>query len=49
MSLEQIIKKTTCNTLLKYLLSYERLKTYFQTSGQEICAILGFFPILKQQ
>ena len=31
------------------LLRYERLKPYFQTSAQEISAILGYFPILKQQ
>ena len=31
------------------LLSYERLKLYFQTSAQEISAILEYFPILKQQ
>ena len=31
------------------LLSYERLSTYFQTSTQEISAILGHFPILVQQ
>ena len=29
--------------------SYERLKPYFLTSAQEISAILGYFPILKQQ
>ena len=29
--------------------SYERLKTYFRTSAQEISAILGHFPILIQQ
>ena len=28
-------------------LSYETLKTYFQTSAQEIRAILGHFPILS--
>ena len=28
---------------------YERLKTYFQTSTQEISAILGYFPILNPQ
>ena len=28
---------------------YERLKPYFQTSAQEISAILEYFPILKQQ
>ena len=33
----------------QFLLSYERLKTYFQTSVQEIGANLGHFPILKQQ
>ena len=26
----------------------QRLKTYFPTSAQEISAILGHFPILKQ-
>ena len=31
------------------LLSYERLETYFPTSAEEISAILGHFPILKQQ
>ena len=32
------------------MLRYERLKPYFQpTSAQEISAILGYFPILKQQ
>ena len=30
-------------------IQYERLKPYFQTSAQEISAILGYFPILKQQ
>ena len=34
--------------LFTFLLSYERLKTYFQTSAQEINAILGHFHILKQ-
>ena len=28
---------------------YERLKPNFQTSAQEIGAILGYFSILKQQ
>ena len=48
-------KKITYNTLLwlllffTFLLSYERLKTYFPTSAQEISAIFGHFPILKQQ
>ena len=28
---------------MKFLLSYERLKMYFQTSAQEICAILEHF------
>ena len=56
---DSFLAKTTCviryNTLLwllwfsKFLLSYERLKTYFQTSAQEICVNLGLFPILKQQ
>ena len=47
--------KTTYNTLLcllwflTFLLSYDRLKLHFQTSAQEISAILGYFPILKQQ
>ena len=27
----------------------ERWKPYFQTSAQKISAILGYFPILKQQ
>ena len=31
------------------LLRYEHLKPYFQTSAQEISAILEYFPILKQQ
>ena len=49
------VKKITYNTLLwlllffTFLLSYERLKTYLPTSAQEISAILGHFPILKQQ
>ena len=42
-----LLLKTKYNTLS--LWSYERLKTYCQTSAQEICANLGLFPILKQQ
>ena len=42
-----LLLKTKYNTLS--LWSYECLKTYFQTSAQEICANLGLFPILKQQ
>ena len=42
-----LLLKTKYNTLS--LWSYERLKTCFQTSAQEICANLGLFPILKQQ
>ena len=29
-------------------MTYERLETYFQTRAQEVCAILGLFPILKE-
>ena len=37
-------------TLISHVFfSYDRLKLYFQTSAQEISAILGYFPILKQQ
>ena len=35
--------------IFEVFLSYECLKTYYQISAQEICAILGLFPILKQQ
>ena len=31
------------------VVEYERLKPYFQTSAQEISAILGYFPILQWQ
>ena len=33
--------------IFTFFLSYERLKTNFRTSAQEISAILGHFPILK--
>ena len=35
--------------IFTFLWSYEQLKTYFQASSQEICAILIIFHILKQQ
>ena len=46
---------TAYNTLLwlvwflKFLISYECLKTYCQISAKKICANLGLFHILKQQ
>ena len=39
-----VIKK-----VIKKLQKLENLKPYFQTSAQEISAISGYFPILKQQ
>ena len=45
-------KDTIMDTLIFEVfveLSCECLKTYFQTSAQEICAISGLFAILKQQ
>ena len=48
-------KKTMYNTLLwllwflMFLLSYEHLKPYFQTSAQEISANLGHCPVFKHR
>ena len=49
--IEQLITNTVMLLLLffTFLLSYERLKTYFQTSPQKVSAILRHFSILKQK